>query len=136
MAEDFTRIAPPYVGPSSWKAHSIRIYLPGLSNIGKIYLLVFAFLISRLLNSHPHIYLGLMGLSPRCRLSGLVGKNFPPCLCVPYSKAFGFSPSYLGPMGLSPSCRLLGLVGKNACVFCFLCCGLYPNRSTLCRPLF
>jgi len=78
VAEDFTRIAPPYVGPSSWKAHSIRIYLPGLSNIGKIYLLVFAFLISRLLNSHPHIYLGLMGLSPRCRLLGLVGKNSPP----------------------------------------------------------
>jgi hypothetical protein len=32
-------------------------------------------LISRLLNSHPHIYLGPMGLSPSCRLLGLVGKN-------------------------------------------------------------
>jgi hypothetical protein len=40
--------------------------------------LVFACLISRLLDSHPHIYLGLMGLSPSCRLLGLVGKNFPP----------------------------------------------------------
>jgi multidrug transporter EmrE-like cation transporter len=39
-------------------------------------------------------------------------------------------------MGLSPSCRLLGLVGKNACVFCFLCCGLYRICSTSCSPLF
>jgi hypothetical protein len=30
----------------------------------------------------------------------------------------------------------LGLVGINACVICFLCSGLYPNRSTLRRPLF
>jgi hypothetical protein len=37
LAEDFTRIAPPHVGPSSCKAHSTRIYRPGLSNIGKIY---------------------------------------------------------------------------------------------------
>jgi len=44
--------------------------------------------------------------------------------------------TYLGPMGLSLSCRLLGLVGKNVCVFCFLCCALYPNTSTPCRPLF
>jgi hypothetical protein len=64
----------------------------------KIPPLVFACLIPRLLDSHPHIDLGLMGLSP--------------------------------------SCRLLGLVGQNACVFCFLCCGLYPNHSTSCRPLF
>ncbi len=34
--------------------------------------LVFACLISRLLDSHPHIYLGPMGLSPSCRV---VGKN-------------------------------------------------------------
>jgi len=56
-----------------------------------------------------------MGLSRRCRLLGLVGKHFPPCLRLPYFKAFGFSPSYLpwGLMGLSPSSRLLGLVGKN-----------------------
>jgi hypothetical protein len=55
--------------------HSIRIYWPGLSNIGKIYPLVFGCLISRLLDSHPHIYLGLMGLSRSCRLLGLVDKN-------------------------------------------------------------
>jgi hypothetical protein len=118
FAEDFTRIAPPHVGPCSCKAHSIRIYWPGLSNIGKTYPLsslpplfqgfwiltlkstlgswgyppyvdfwdlsakisplVFACLISRLLDSHPHIYLGLMGLSLRCRLLGLVGQKFPP----------------------------------------------------------
>jgi hypothetical protein len=64
--------------------------------LAKISPLVFACLIPRLLDSHTHIYLGLMGLSP--------------------------------------SCRLLGIVGKNACVFCFLCCGLYPNPSTSCRP--
>jgi len=34
-----------------------------------------------------------MGLSPRCRLLGLVGKHFPLCLRLPYFKAFGFSPS-------------------------------------------
>jgi hypothetical protein len=32
-------------------------------------------LLARLLDSHPHIYLGPMGLSPRCRLLGLVAKN-------------------------------------------------------------
>ncbi len=135
FAEDFTRIAPPHVGPCSCKAHSIRIYWPGLSNIGKTYplsslpalfqgfwiltlkstlgswgyppdvdfwdllakfsTLVFACLISRLLDCHSQIYLGLMGLSRWCRLLGLVGKHFPPCLCLPYFKAFGFSHSYL-----------------------------------------
>jgi hypothetical protein len=39
-------------------------------------------------------------------------------------------------MGVSPSCRLLGLVGINASVICFLCSGLYPNRSTSCGLLF
>ncbi len=43
--------------------------------LAKISPLVFACLISRLLDSHPHIYLGLMGLSPSCRLLALVGKN-------------------------------------------------------------
>jgi len=95
IAKDLNIIALPHVGPSSCKALGIRIYWPGLSNIGKIPPLVFVCLISRLLYSHPHIYLGLMGVSHRCRLLGLVGKNFPPCLCLPYFKAFGFSPSYL-----------------------------------------
>ncbi len=43
--------------------------------LAKIAPLVSACLISRLLDSHPHIYLGPMGLSPSCRLLGLVGKN-------------------------------------------------------------
>ncbi len=84
-----------------------------------------------------YIYLGLMGVSCRCRLLGVVGKNFPPCLWLPYFKAFGFSPSYLPwAHGALPSCRLLGLVSKNVCIFCFLCCYFYPNSSTSCRPLF
>jgi len=81
--------------------------------------------------------LGSWGYPPDVDFWDLLAKNFPPCLCVPFSKASRFSPHiYLGPMGLYPSCRLLGLVGKNACVFCFLCCGLYPNRATSWRPLF
>jgi hypothetical protein len=95
LAEDFNRIAPPHVGHSSCKALGIRIYWPGLSNIGKISPFVFACLISRLLDSHPHIYFGLIGITPRCRLLGLVGKKIPPCHCLPYFKAFGFSLSYL-----------------------------------------
>ncbi len=113
IAKDLNIIALPHVGPSSCKALGIRIYWPGLSNIGKrfpplslcalfqgfciltlistlgswgypadvdfwdllakISPLVSACLISRLLDSHPHIYLGPMGLSPSCRLLGLVG---------------------------------------------------------------
>jgi hypothetical protein len=95
--------------------------------LAKKFPLGFACLISRLLDSHPHMYLGLMGLSPRCRLLGLVGKKFPTCLCMPYFKAFGFSPSYLPwAHGLSPSCRLLGLVSKNVCVFVFFAASFTP----------
>jgi len=54
--------------------------------LAKISPLVFPRLISRLLDCHSQIYL---------RLLGLVGKHFPPCLRLPYFKAFGFSPSYL-----------------------------------------
>jgi len=49
--------------------------------LAKISPLVFACLISRLLDSHPHIYLELMGLSPRCRLLGLVGLIWQKCVC-------------------------------------------------------
>jgi hypothetical protein len=59
----------------------------------KIYPLIFACLISRLLDSHTHIYLGLMGLSPSCRLLGLVGKN----VCV-----FVFFPTSFTP--IAPPC--------------------------------
>jgi hypothetical protein len=69
-----------------------------------------------------------MGLSPRCRLLGLVGKNFPPCLRLPYFKAFGFSHSYL------PWAH--GTCQQKCVCFCFLSCQFYPNSSTLCRPLF
>jgi hypothetical protein len=55
IAKDLNIIALPHVGPSSCKALGIRIYWPGLSNIGKIPPLVFVCLISRLLYSHPHI---------------------------------------------------------------------------------
>ncbi len=92
LAEDFNKFAPPHVGHSFSKALGSRNHWPGLSNISP---LVFACLISRLLYSHPHIYLGLMGISPKCRLWDLLAKKFPPCLCLPYFKAFGFSPSYL-----------------------------------------
>jgi len=81
----------------------------------KISPLVFACLILRLLDSHPHIYLGLMGLSLRCRLLGLVGQKFPP-LSSPalISRLLDSHPHiYLGLMGLCPRYRLLGLVGKN-----------------------
>ncbi len=98
IAKDLNITTLPHVGPSSCKALGIRIYWPGLSNIGKrfpplslcalfqafciltlistlgswgypadvdfwdllakISPLVSACLISRLLDSHPHIYLG------------------------------------------------------------------------------
>jgi len=48
--------------------------------------LVFACLISRLLYSHPHIYLGPLGLSPSCRLLGLVGRNV--CCFVSFAASF------------------------------------------------
>jgi len=103
--------------------------------LAKISPLVFGCLISRLLDSHPHIYLGPMGLSPVVDFWDLSAKiNFPPCLCVPCFKAFGFSPSYLPwAHGAIPRCRLLGLVSKNVC---FLYRELYPNSSTPCRPLY
>jgi hypothetical protein len=50
--------------------------------LAKISPLVFACLIPRLLDSHPHIYLGPTGLSPSCRLLGLVGQK---CVCFLFS---------------------------------------------------
>ncbi len=112
LAEDFTRIH------LIWALLPVKPTASGFTD--QVFLnwqdlppLIFACLISRLLDSHPHFYLGLMGLSPRCRLLGLVGKNFPLVFACLISRLFGFSPSYLpGLMGLSPRCRLLGLVGK------------------------
>jgi len=54
--------------------------------LAKISPLVFVCLIPRLLDSHPHIYLGLMGLSPSCRLLGLDGKNV--CVFVFFAASF------------------------------------------------
>jgi len=73
-----------------------------------------------------------MGLSPSCRLLGLVGKNFPLVFACLISRLFGFSPSYLpGVMGLSPRCRLSGLVGKICppclCVPHFKAFGFSPS---------
>jgi len=122
---------PPLSSPALFQGFSILTLICTLGSWGyplvvdfwaKISPLVFACVISRLLDSHPHIYLGLMGLSPRCRLLGLVGKNFPLVFACLISRLFGFSPSYLpGLMGLSPRCRLLGLVGKICPPFVFAC---------------
>ncbi len=137
------------MGPSSWKAHSVGIYWPGLiltrftpSSLSALFQ---GFWILTLIST-----LGSWDCPPGCRLLGLVGKNFPPLFhgfwiltLISTLGSWGYPPVldshphiYLGLMGLSSSCTLLGLVGKNACVFCFLSCGLYPNRSTSCSPLF
>jgi len=87
-------------------------YLPDVDFwdlLAKISPLVFGCLISRLLDSYPHIYLGLMGLSPSCRLLGLVGKK---CVCFLFSllwalprslhlmQAFTLSPYSWKPYGI------------------------------------
>ncbi len=139
IAKDLNIIALPHVGPSSCKALGIRIYWPGLSNIGKILPLVFVCLISRLLYSHPHIYLGLMGVSRRCRLLGLVGKNCPPLSLPALFQGFWILTliSTLGPWGYPPVVDFLDLSAKMCIFFAVSFTPIAPPRAGLySEPLF